>query len=89
MSHLKKLIRSGSIPIHFIRCKDKYGRDAYFFLLAAPAKINRLGYQKNGIIDLKEYGDILASGLGRTPPKQLVEQLEAKYHVVLSTLVDG
>jgi len=67
-------------PIHFIRTKDKWGRECYCFLLASDLKIRLLkAALKNPIVDLTRYGKVLASGFGHVPSEADIALLMEKY----------
>ncbi len=80
VSFADKLIKSGAIPIHLVRCKDTSGRDCHFFLMCAPEKIKALKAVKDGVFDLKDYGKIIASGFGHEPSEATRKMLKDEYN---------
>jgi hypothetical protein len=57
------------LPIHEVRTRDQEGRECYFFLMCPHQKIRMLQHQlkdtSSPMIDLRQYGAIIASGFGR------------------------
>ncbi len=87
ISFADKLVKSGSIPIHLVRCKDDKGRDCYFFIMCAGHKISALKAAKSGEFDLKDYGKIIASGFGAEPSQEIKDMLKKEYDFDADTLV--
>jgi hypothetical protein len=87
MSFAKKIMGSGSTPIHFITCKDLSGQDCYYFLLASHEKIKMLKNAANNQFDLNDYGKILASGYGITPSESVKKKLLDEYGFDANTLL--
>ncbi len=79
MSFAKKTVKPENI--HFVSCRDNWGRPCHFFLLANQLQVKAL---KNDdlpeIFDLTKYGKIIASGFGKKPSKETREQLMAEYN---------
>jgi hypothetical protein len=80
VSFADKLEKSGSIPIHFVRCKDTSGKDCFFFLMCPTQKIALLKAIKDGVFDIRNYGKVVASGFGRTPSEAVKKQLKNDYN---------
>ena len=80
ISFKDKLIKSGSLPIHFVRCKDTEGQDCYFFLMCAHHKMQALKALPANSFDLKEYGKILASGYGKKPTQAIKDHMKRDYN---------
>ena len=80
VSFVDKYIKSGAIPIHFVRCKDASGRDCYHFLMCSQEKIKALKAVIKGSFDLKDYGKIIASGFGRDPSETIKKMLKDEYN---------
>jgi len=87
MSFAKKIMGSGSTPIHFITCKDLKDRDCYYFLLASHEKIKMLKNSANSEFNLNDYGKILASGYGHTPSESVKKKLLDEYGFDANTLL--
>lgn len=80
MSFVDKIIKSGHTPIHFIRCKDAAGRDCYYFLLASYERIKHLTRNKQPVLNVGDYGKIIASGFGKEPSAEIKAMLLEKYN---------
>jgi hypothetical protein len=72
--------RSGHL-IHKLKAKDSTGRWAYYFLLVQPDKepdfMTAIG--GSGIIDLEDYGTVIASCYGESPNDETVAFLKERY----------
>lgn len=67
--------------VHKIKAKDATGRWAYYFVLIPPHKEgifdSKIG--KPGMIDLTDYGTIIASCYGEAPTEAVKKLLKDKY----------
>lgn len=80
VSFVDRLVKSGSIPIHLIRAKDKSGEQAWYYILSSHEKIRVLaGGGDIGIVNLELYGQIVASGFGSEPTAEAKRMLKEKY----------
>lgn len=79
-SFVIKMIRNGSIPIHFVQCRDKRNRDCYFFIACSSSKIATLQYTREDKLNIYDYGNVLASGFGKYPSAEVKVLLKEKYH---------
>jgi len=73
-------LRSGSVPIHFIVCRDAMGFIAHYFLMCSPQKLKLALRQQEGIVPLNEYGTIVGSGYGEIPSEMTKRMLKEQYH---------
>ena len=80
VSFVEKFKKSGAVPIHLVRCKNAAGRDCYFFLMCSQQKIKTLKAVMDGIFNLKDYGEIIASGFGHTPSETIRKKLKDEYN---------
>lgn len=87
VSFVDQLIKTGSMAVHFMLCKDVAGNDCYFFLTASPQKLFALKGIEDGIFDLRDYGQIIASGFGRVPDAATKAELHEKYHIDVESLI--
>jgi hypothetical protein len=76
------------LPIHYIRCKDRYNLDCYFFLMCSHQKIKLLQKKINaddGIdsINLASCGAIIASGYGKEPSEATKQLLSGHYNYIM------
>ena len=61
--------------------KDKYGREAWYFISVEPFKASIFQKEiKKGKINLLDYGTILESGFGKTPPEEAKRRIKEKYN---------
>jgi hypothetical protein len=67
--------------IHKLKAKDTTGRWAYYFVLVeAPREQAFLkSIEGDGIIDLEDYGKVIASCYGEEPTQEIKEFLKEKY----------
>lgn len=84
---LDKLVKSGGIPIHFIRCKDIRGRDCYYFLMCSHEKVKILKSVTEGNFNVNDYGKIIASGFGREVSEDIRLMLKSEYGFDIDSLV--
>lgn len=72
--------RSGHL-IHKLKAKDSTGRWAYYFVMVRPEKeaafMSAIG--GDGMIDLEDYGDVIASCYGESPNDETLAFLKDKY----------
>lgn len=80
MSFVDKLMKSGALQIHYIKCKDAEGRPCYFYIQSSEAKIAALkkASTTDGI-DLRDYGTIIESGFGTYTSDEVKAFLLEKY----------
>lgn len=77
---LVKTTRSGNIFL-VSGGKDKFERDAWYYVKVEPFKISL--FQRDiskGKINLSEYGEILESGFGKTPPDDIKKKMKDEYN---------
>ncbi len=79
ISHLDKLIKSSQTPIHLVKSIDDNNRKCFFFVMASKLKIRAMQSIKNGMVNLSEYGVIVASGFGHEVPVETKLMLMEKY----------
>ncbi|MBN8542782.1 MAG: hypothetical protein ACOYJ2_02640 [Rickettsiales bacterium] len=67
--------------IHKLKAKDTTGRWAYYFVLVeAPREQAFLkSIEGDGIIDLEDYGKVIASCYGEEPNQEIKDFLKEKY----------
>lgn len=67
--------------IHKLKAKDTTGRWAYYFVLVeAPREQAFLkSIEGDGIIDLEDYGKVIASCYGEEPSQEIKDFLKDKY----------
>ena len=76
---IKKLARESGGSIHFVVCRDGKNRWCHYFLLSSPQKIKMLSSVKKGLVAMKDFGVIVASGLGREPKPSVLAMLRETY----------
>lgn len=79
---MSKLVSKGSVPVYFIACKDSDGRDCYYYLTSTPERMRMYEKARKGKFDLKDYGNIIASGYGKKPSAIVKNMLKEKYGIV-------
>lgn len=70
------------IMIYDFSATDETGQQAWYLLgvlVAREEAFNAAIQQKGTMIDVKQYGRILASGYGSQPPESVRQEIMAKY----------
>jgi hypothetical protein len=82
MSFVKKMIASSPEPIHFLCGRVAGGLQCYWFIMCPKMKFDMLAtkFQKEELVNLEEYGVIVASGWGSVPTEDVKQQLKADYN---------
>lgn len=82
VSFVDRLVKSGSIPIHLIRAKDKSGAEAWYYILSSHEKVRMVANSEadGSFLNLSDYGQIVASGFGREPTAEAKQMLKDKYN---------
>lgn len=69
--------------IHKIRAKDTTGRWAYYFVLVKPyrepAFLKAVHGKADAVIDLLDFGKVIASNYGEEPTEEVLTYLRDKY----------
>lgn len=78
MSFVNKVLKTSSVPIHFILTVDGNGRDCYYILICSKQKLDAMRTAK-GIIQPQDYGHIIDYGFGKRPPEAVVTMLKRDY----------
>jgi hypothetical protein len=67
--------------IHTLKAKDTTGRWAYYFILVQPYREQAFlkSLDGDGIIDLEDYGKVLASCYGDEPTAEIKQYLRDTY----------
>ena len=87
VSFVNKLIKTGAMPIHLVRCEDRQGRDCYYFIMCSHQNIAALKAAPDKEFDLNDYGEIIASGFGIEPTSEVKKMLLDKYGFDAETLL--
>jgi len=80
-SRENQLIADSGHLVHKIKAKDSTGRWAYYFVLvsAAMEKIFLRDLKSNQMLDLENYGKVLASNYGEKPSQDVLTILKDRY----------
>ena len=78
MSFVDKVLKTSSVPIHYLTSKDENGRECYFVIICAKHKLD-LMLSGNELADPTEYGHVIDSGFGKRPPESVITMLKEKY----------
>lgn len=75
------VLRSRGHLVHKLKAKDSTGRWAYYFVLVQPWNEWRFlqAIEGDGMIDLEDYGSVIASCYGESPNAETVKFLKATY----------
>ncbi len=67
--------------VHKIKAKDSTGRWAYYFVHVLPHRERAFmaAIDGDGIIDLEDYGRVIASNYGEEPSEEILAFLHEKY----------
>ncbi len=78
---MNKLIGQLGSLIHKLKARDSSGRWAYYFVLVPPQlEANFLAAIKgDGIVDLEDYGPVIASNYGESPSQEVLTYLKQIY----------
>jgi hypothetical protein len=78
---LTNYIRGMGHHIHKLKSKDSTNRWAYYFILVPPENEDSFlnAIKGEGIIDLEDYGKVIASSYGETPTIEVRDYLKEKY----------
>lgn len=81
ISHLDRTLSRKGHPIHKLRAKDSTGRWAYYFVLVEHAQEHEFlsAISSGQVIDLEDYGKVIASNYGETPSEVVLGMLRDKY----------
>ena len=76
----REVSKSGHL-IHKLKAKDSTGRWAYYFVLIEPPKEKRFfgAIGGEGMINLEDYGKVIASCYGEEPSQEIKNYLKEKY----------
>lgn len=80
MSFVAKLVKAGSVPIFLVTFIDANRKDVHFYVKSTQSKID--AFLKDTSIrevDLADYGEVLASGFGKTPSEETKRIMKEKY----------
>ena len=87
MSFADRHLKSGAVPIHFVRCKDTAGRKCYFFLQCSPMKAKTVKLIADGNFNINDYGTVIASGFGHKPSDTVRKKLKEEYNCDADSLI--
>lgn len=67
--------------LHLVRAKDASGHPAYYFLDVPPLQSQLLvqNLKGSGALDLREFGEIVASGYGDDVPQDVLDRMREDY----------
>jgi hypothetical protein len=80
-SFVDKLIAKKGHLIHKLKAKDSTGRWAYYFVLVEPQRESAFmkAIDGDGMIDLEDFGKVIASCYGEEPNDETKTFLKEKY----------
>ncbi len=80
-SFVDKLIAKKGHLIHKLKAKDSTGRWAYYFVLVEPQRESAFmkAIDGDGMIDLEDFGKVIASCYGEEPNEETKTFLKEKY----------
>lgn len=80
MTYAARISQQTQHPIHFIHGNDQNGRRCYFFILAPQHKYSMLeNHFGHDTVNVRDYGQIVASGFGRIPSAKTLQNLKETY----------
>ncbi|MBL8548180.1 MAG: hypothetical protein JNL81_17090 [Hyphomonadaceae bacterium] len=84
-SYTEKLIARSAHLIHKLKAKDTTGRWAYYFVYVPAARERTFlkSIEGDGIIDLQDYGRVIASCYGEEPTQAVKDLLKEKYDFIV------
>lgn len=80
-SFVEREIAKRGHHVHKLKAKDSSGRWAYYFILVEPHRASQFmkALEGNGMIDLEDYGRVIASNYGEEPSQEVREMLKRRY----------
>lgn len=85
--HTRRLIGARGHLVHQLSATDSNGRRAYYFLLVEPAMepvfLERIRNPQGDVLNLEDYGIILASCFGERPTEETRRRLREDYALAL------
>lgn len=79
MSWVSRTKQSRGDLVYLVRGKDA-GRQAWYYVLVDRPKLSGfLARMKGGSLNLTQYGEVLYSGWGSTPPQSVVDKIKDDY----------
>lgn len=80
-TYLNRRIASQGHLIHKLKAKDSTGRWAYYFVLIHPSAAQRFlqALESTELIELQDYGEVVASCYGESPDEETIAFLKERY----------
>lgn len=80
-SFVDQIIAKKGHLVHKLKAKDSTGRWAYYFVLVEPARESAFmkAIQGDGMIDLEDFGKVIASCYGEEPNDETKRFLKERY----------
>lgn len=80
-SFVDQIIAKKGHLVHKLKAKDSTGRWAYYFVLVEPTREAAFmkAIEGDGMIDLEDYGKVIASCYGEEPNDEIRTMLKEKY----------
>lgn len=80
-SFVQAYIASAGNQVHKLKAKDTTGRWAYYFVLVRPSQEQAFlkAIRGTGVIDLQDYGEVIASCYGETATQEIRDFLKKEY----------
>ena len=80
-SFVDQIISKKGHLVHKLKAKDSTGRWAYYFVLVEPPREQAFmaAIDGDGMIDLEDYGKVIASCYGEEPNDDIKKFLKEKY----------
>lgn len=78
---LDRIIARDGVNVHKLKAKDSTGRWAYYFVHVPNSKQRAFlaAIDGEGMIDLEDYGTVIASNYGETPNDETKAFLKERY----------
>ena len=80
-SFVDQIIAKKGHLVHKLKAKDSTGRWAYYFVLVEPTRESAFmkAIEGDGMIDLEDFGKVIASCYGEEPNEETKKFLKEKY----------
>lgn len=80
-SFVEREIAKRAHGVHRLKSKDSSGRRARYFILVEPHRVSEFtsAIKVDGMIDLKNYGRIIASNYGKDPSEEVRLLIKEQY----------
>lgn len=83
---IARLVRARPDCVHRVKARDTTNRWAVYFVYVPPSREGSFlrALEGEGLVDLADYGTVIASGYGETPTPELLAKLKDEFGLTLT-----